>query len=79
MELAIDIHERMKHYNVSGLSMALIHHGQISMTEGFGVLEAGADNKVNRHSIFSACSISKFVSSILGLIPLKAYLQWLSY
>ncbi|SMF90872.1 CubicO group peptidase, beta-lactamase class C family [Paenibacillus uliginis N3/975] len=67
MKLNINMNERMEHYNVTGLSIALIHNGLISMTEGFGVLETGTNNKVNRNSIFSACSISKFLTSILVL------------
>lgn len=65
--LNINIYERMEHYNVPGLSIALINDGQISMTEGFGVLETGTHNKVNNNSIFNACSISKFVTSLLVL------------
>ena len=61
----ININERMKHYNVSGLSIAEIDHGQISNTECFGFLEAGTNNKVNSNSIFNACSISKFLTAML--------------
>ncbi|MFJ5714310.1 serine hydrolase domain-containing protein [Neobacillus sp. NPDC093127] len=61
----INISERMEHYNVAGLSMALIEKGQINMTAGFGVLEAETTNNVNNNSIFNACSISKFVTSML--------------
>lgn len=61
----INISERMEHYAVAGLSIALIDQGQINMTAGFGVLEAGTTNNVNSNSIFNACSISKFVTSML--------------
>ncbi|WHY78623.1 serine hydrolase domain-containing protein [Neobacillus sp. WH10] len=61
----ISISDRMEHYNVTGLSVALIDESQINMTEGYGVLEAGTTNKVNSNSIFNACSISKFLTSIL--------------
>lgn len=60
-----NIYERMKHYNVSGLSIAEIDNGQISNTECFGLLEAGTNNKVNSNSIFNACSISKFLTAML--------------
>lgn len=66
MELKnINIDERMEHYHVHGLSIALIHNGQISVTKGFGVLEAGTNRNVGDHSIFNACSISKFVTAML--------------
>jgi CubicO group peptidase (beta-lactamase class C family) len=61
----INISERMEHYNVTGLSIALIDKGQINMTAVFGVLEAGTTNIVKNNSIFNACSISKFVTSML--------------
>jgi len=63
----IDIKERMKFYNVAGLSLSLINDGQISDISSFGVLEAGTSEKVDDNSIFNACSISKFLTSILVL------------
>jgi len=61
----INMIERMKHYNVPGLSITLIDNGEISGTENYGLLEVGSDKKVNRNSIFSACSISKFLTGML--------------
>lgn len=55
----------MKQYQVSGLSMVRIVEGHIQVAEGYGTLEAGTGNKVTGHSIFNACSISKFVTSML--------------
>lgn len=63
----MNMKERMKYFNVTGLSMALINNRQISMAEGFGVLETSTNKKVSNESIFNACSISKFVTSMLVL------------
>jgi CubicO group peptidase (beta-lactamase class C family) len=63
----IDINERLKHYNVTGLGMALISNNKISKTSCFGFLEAGSEELICENSIFSACSISKFLTSILVL------------
>lgn len=63
----IDIKERMKFYKVVGLSLTLINDGQISDSSSFGVLEAETSKKVDGNSIFNACSISKFLTSILVL------------
>ncbi|MEH6944078.1 serine hydrolase domain-containing protein [Bacillus sp. JJ722] len=60
-----NISEQLKHYHVTGLSLALIDKCQISMAEGYGLLEVGTDNKINSNTIFNACSISKFVTSML--------------
>lgn len=48
----IKIEERMEHYNVNGLSIALFEEGQISGTENYGFLEVNSDRKVNDDSIF---------------------------
>ncbi len=61
----INIQERMEHYHIAGLSMVAIESGKISKKQHFGVLEVGTDKIVNERSIFNACSISKFLTSIL--------------
>lgn len=63
----INIEERMKHYNVPGLSIALFENGQIIGTEHYGLLEVESDRKVNENSIFSACSISKILTGMLAM------------
>ncbi|TDL34278.1 class A beta-lactamase-related serine hydrolase [Jeotgalibacillus sp. S-D1] len=62
-----NFYRRMKHYNVTGLSIAEIDDGTMKSAEWFGLLEAGTDNRVTRNSVFNACSISKFLTSILVL------------
>ncbi|MGG1628666.1 serine hydrolase domain-containing protein [Rossellomorea sp. NRS-1567] len=61
----INIQKLMKEYGVTGLSMSVIEGGSISSTECFGLLEAGTGKRVGSDSIFSACSISKFLTSML--------------
>ncbi|WP_088035119.1 serine hydrolase domain-containing protein [Evansella clarkii] len=63
----INIKERMAHYNVNGLSIALYEEGQISGTENYGLLEVNSDRKVNDNSIFNACSISKFLAGMIAI------------
>lgn len=67
MKCNINLTERMEHYHVPGLSMAFIEQGQIRDAICHGVLEAGTDRKVSRDSMFSACSISKFLTAMLAL------------
>ncbi len=62
-----DILKRMEYFHVPGISMAVIDKGQISWADGFGTLEAGKKKTVQSNSIFSACSISKFATSMLVL------------
>ncbi|KGR74380.1 serine hydrolase domain-containing protein [Ureibacillus sinduriensis] len=63
--LNINIKERMEHYQVTGLSVSVIRNHEISFVENYGLREADTLKKVNNDSIFSACSISKFVTAML--------------
>lgn len=63
----INIKERMTHYNVTGLSISLIGNGQISLEQSFGMLEKGTNRNVTSTTLFNACSISKFLTSMLVL------------
>lgn len=62
-----EIYERMKHYNVPGLSIALINNGSLSFAMGYGVIEAGTDEEVSTNTMFNSCSISKFTTALLAL------------
>lgn len=61
----INIQNLMENYHVTGLSMACIEGCTISRTECYGLLNANTVKSVDSHSIFSACSISKFLTSML--------------
>ncbi|MFD0618450.1 serine hydrolase domain-containing protein [Paenibacillus sp. GCM10027629] len=65
MVRSFDVNQRMEHYHVSGLSMTMIRNGQIHKTETYGVLEAGTSTLIDQQTLYHACSISKFVSSML--------------
>lgn len=64
----ISIEALMEQYNVHGLSMVLIEHGQISRSENYGIRGVNSHKKVKEHSIFNACSMSKFLT---GLVAIK--------
>ena len=64
----IDIKERMLHYHVAGLSISVIENREIKRVEQFGLMEAGTAKKVTSYSLFNACSISKFVTSMLIML-----------
>jgi CubicO group peptidase (beta-lactamase class C family) len=53
--------ERMKHFHVIGLGIALIDNGFLSNAEAFGEIEVGTNNQITNSTIFNACSISKLV------------------
>lgn len=55
----MNIAERMKHYNVPGVSIAVINNGKIEWAKGYGVREAGTNLPVTTETLFQAGSISK--------------------
>jgi len=62
--------ERMTHYHVPGVSIALIDSGRVTWARGFGVSQAGTTDSVNDSTMFQAGSISKpiAVSAMLHLV-----------
>jgi len=58
------IEERMKHYGIPGVSIAVIHKGKIVWTKGYGVTDSINKSPVTDKTLFHA--------SLLGM-PLTAY------
>ena len=63
MELA----ERMAHYNVPGVSIAVINDYQVEWTRGYGVLEAGKGEPVTPDTLFQVASPGKVVVAVAAL------------
>ncbi len=63
----MNIAERMKHYNVPGVSVAVINNGKIEWAKGYGVREAGTNLPVTAETLFQAGSISKPVAAMGAL------------
>ncbi|KPL58858.1 serine hydrolase domain-containing protein [Rossellomorea vietnamensis] len=61
----INFNEKLIDYQVVGVSMATIEGACISKTDCFGFLKAGTNRRVEHESIFHACSISKYFTSML--------------
>jgi CubicO group peptidase (beta-lactamase class C family) len=61
---------RMQHYHVPGVSIAVIDSGKIVWARGFGVKEAGGTDSVTPTTIFQAGSISKptFALGVMRLV-----------
>ena len=54
-------------YNVPGVSIVGIENREIAWNKQYGVLRAGSEKKVDRNTIFEACSMSKPVLAYLAL------------
>lgn len=62
--------ERMQHYHVPGVSIAVVDSGRIVWAKGFGVKEAGGADSVTPTTRFQAGSISKptFAIGVMRLV-----------
>lgn len=57
--------ERMKHYKVPGVSIAMISGGAVAWARGYGVASSG--KPVDTETLFQAASISKPVTALMAL------------
>ena len=62
--------ERMQHYQVPGVSIAVINNGRIEWAKGYGVTEAGGNQAITADTVFQACSVSKPVG-VTGIMLLE--------
>jgi len=61
--------DRMQHYLVPGVSLAVVNNGEIEWAKGYGVMEAGGTLPVTPDTVFPAHSVSKPVS-VTGIMLL---------
>jgi hypothetical protein len=64
---AMKLAERMSHYKVPGLSVAVINDGKIEWARGYGVIEKDGDKPVTADTLFLAGSISKPMAALAAL------------
>jgi CubicO group peptidase (beta-lactamase class C family) len=64
---AMNILDRMKHYHVPGVSVAVINKGKIEWAKGYGVRENGGNDPVTPETLFQAASVSKPVTALAAL------------
>jgi len=57
----------LEKHHVPGVSIAVVHRGQVDWTKGYGVCEYGKDGRVDTTTLFQAASISKPVSAVVAL------------
>jgi CubicO group peptidase (beta-lactamase class C family) len=61
--------ERMKTYNIKGVSIAVIHNYQIEWARGYGLADVSENRPVTETTLFQAASISKSLNSV-GVLKL---------
>ena len=70
--VAYALADRMAHYKVPGVSIAVVQDGRIAWARGFGVREAGTRDSVTAETVFQAASISKPVTATAMLRLVEA-------
>jgi CubicO group peptidase (beta-lactamase class C family) len=63
----MNLADRMRHYAVPGVSIAVINQGRIEWARGFGVKDTTTNQPVTSETLFQAGSISKPVSAAAAL------------
>lgn len=59
--------ERMRHYKVPGVAIAIVKNGEVVRAAGYGVRETGTQDKVDADTLFSVGSISKVATATTTL------------
>jgi CubicO group peptidase (beta-lactamase class C family) len=59
--------DRMAHYHVPGVSIAVINDGKLEWATGYGVLDATDPHAVTAQTLFQAASISKPLTAMAAL------------
>jgi CubicO group peptidase (beta-lactamase class C family) len=59
----LDHIERMEHYGVPGVSLAVINNGKIEWTKSYGFVDKERKSPVTGKTLFQAASISKPVTA----------------
>jgi CubicO group peptidase (beta-lactamase class C family) len=60
----MNIYDRMDHYNVPGVSIAVIQNGSLKWAKGFGYANTRDSTKVDTKTMFQAGSISKPIAAL---------------
>ena len=61
------ITERMRHYKVPGISIAVVKDGKLAWAKGYGVANKKTKKSVNENTLFQAGSISKPIAALAAL------------
>jgi CubicO group peptidase (beta-lactamase class C family) len=65
----MNLADRMKHYKVPGVSVAVINNYAVEWAKGYGVKDISTNEPVTTHTLFQAASISKPVAT-MGVLRL---------
>ena len=61
------LEDRMEHYNVPGLCVAVVNGYELEWVRSYGIIKAGSDEPVTEETYFQAASTSKLVTAAIAL------------
>jgi CubicO group peptidase (beta-lactamase class C family) len=64
-----NLEERMKHHNITGVSIAVVHNFRIDWVKGYGWADVSEKRPVTEKTLFQAASISKSLNGV-GVLKL---------
>lgn len=64
--------DRMKHYRVNGLSVAVVNGGAVEWAKAYGVADADTREPVATHTLFQTASVGKMITALAALQLVKA-------
>ncbi len=64
-----NLEERMKHHNITGVSIAVIHNFKLDWVKGYGWADVSEQRPVTEKTLFQAASISKSLNGV-GVLKL---------
>src|SRR5215471_14738078 len=63
------LQQRMQHFHIRGLSIAVVHNGKMEWARGYGVADTATQKPVTTQTLFQAGSISKSLNAV-GVLKL---------
>jgi CubicO group peptidase (beta-lactamase class C family) len=70
--VSYNLQERMAHYNVPGVSLAIVENGEIKWAKGYGIANSENGSEVGTTTLFQAASISKPIAALAVLKMVEA-------
>jgi CubicO group peptidase (beta-lactamase class C family) len=67
----MNIYERMKHYRVNGLSIAVVDSGRLQWAKAYGLADAGSKETLTTETLFQTASIGKMITALAALHLVK--------
>ncbi|MCC7301923.1 MAG: serine hydrolase [Bacteroidia bacterium] len=70
------IEMEMKRWKVPGMAVAIVYHGKVVFSQGYGVRETGKPEKVDEHTLFAIGSNTKaFTGTLVSMLELRGNLS----